>query len=187
MAVLNSEIQNPLALVQIGIAAPALITSFVSGTALNQSQRPVMQAMSIVSSAEAAELNVARPIVFAAFFNDVLNGLTPGLGVQPPRKLTGAEILGAFVGNTVYTAGRFGAKTNIIHYDTDGTIKLISPDVWDAGTYKVSDDGVFCTKYRLIRDGSETCQTIYQVGPSAYEFHLPNGTILKATVEPGVK
>jgi hypothetical protein len=49
MAVLNSEIQNPLALVQIGIAAPALLTSFVSGTAINQTQRPVRQALAFMA------------------------------------------------------------------------------------------------------------------------------------------
>jgi hypothetical protein len=37
MACINVEIRSPLALVQIGIAAPALVTSYLSGAALNKS------------------------------------------------------------------------------------------------------------------------------------------------------
>ena len=186
MAVLNSEIQNPLALVQIGIAAPALITSFVSGTAINQNQRPVRQTLSLISSSLAGEPKPDPSIQHVQFFNDLLNGLTPGLGLQQPRKLSGPEIRSLLVGNTAYTPGRFGPKMYTIHYNRDGTIDFTSPDGQDFGTWKVSEDGLFCTKYKYLRGGAETCQTIWQTGPNACEFHLPNGTILKGSITPGI-
>ena len=188
MAVLNSEIQNPLALVQIGIAAPALLTSFVSGTAINQTQRPVRQALSFISTAMADEPRPNSSIQTAQFFNDVLKGLTPGLGQQPPRKLSGPETVSVLAGNTAHVLGRFGPNTTTIHYKRDGTIDWTSPDGRDSGTWRVTDDGLFCTRYRNLRNGVETCQNLWQTGPDAFEFRLPNGTVMgKGSITPGVQ
>jgi hypothetical protein len=60
-----------------------------------------------------------------------------------------------------------------------------SPDVSDTGTYRITDDDMYCSKYRKLRDGVETCQTIWQTGPNTYETHLPNGTVIKGTIVPG--
>jgi hypothetical protein len=110
MAVLNSEIQNPLALVQIGIAAPALITSFVSGAALNQTQRPFRQVISLVSTAFAAEVASDSGVIRSGFLNDVVGGLIPGFGTVAP---TYATVSSSRVGLlcqavTAETAGGFG-------------------------------------------------------------------------------
>ena len=189
MAVLNTEIQSPLALVQIGIAAPALLTSFVSGAAINQNQRPTRQALSlIISSASAEEPKPYPSLQHVQFLPDVLRGLTPGLGVQQPRKLSGPETVSVLVGNTAHVLGRFGPNTTTIHYNRDGTIDWTSPDGRDSGTWRVTDDGLFCTKYRNLRNGAETCQNLWQTGPDAFEFRLPNGTVMgKGSITPGVQ
>lgn len=110
-----------------------------------------------------------------------------GLGLQQPRRLSGPEIVSNLVGNTAHGPGRFGPNTTTIHYNRDGTIDLTSPDGRDSGTWKVTDDGLFCTKYRYLRNGAETCQTLWQTGPDTFEFHLPNGTILKGSITSGVQ
>ena len=94
-----------------------------------------------------------------------------------PHKLS-ADELRAMVSSPrkVYVAGRFGPKTTATYYG-DGQIKSRSPDGSDTGVYRVSDDGKFCTTYKIFRGGNETCQDIYQTGPATYEAHLPNGTI----------
>jgi hypothetical protein len=94
MAVLNSEIENPFALIQIGIAAPALITSFASGAALNQSRSQISTTLSFVGIAYAAALDDPKPTILANFLNDVVKGLTPGLGQPPPRGASLQDLIG---------------------------------------------------------------------------------------------
>jgi hypothetical protein len=82
MAGLNSEIRNPLALVQIGIAAPALVTSYMSGAALTKSQPQNPVANMLISRAFANESFPKYNIRLAGFYGDVIQGFSPGLGVQ---------------------------------------------------------------------------------------------------------
>jgi hypothetical protein len=111
---------------------------------------------------------------------------TQAPATQPQfRMLTGAEVRSAFVGNTSYLSGQYGPKTFTAYFDLNGQVRLRSPTVQDVGTYKIGDDGTYCSKYTKIRDGVETCQTIYQAGPGAYETHLPNGNIIKTTIVSG--
>jgi|GEM_PF-5888253 len=82
IAALNSEVTNPMSLVQIGIAAPALVTSYLNGAALVRStdqNRAAPETTSIshlfISPAHAQE-GAAREIRLAGgFFGDVLDGL----------------------------------------------------------------------------------------------------------------
>jgi len=98
-----------------------------------------------------------------------------------PKRLTAAELRERnVVARTSYVPGRFGPKTNVAYFTPDGKIKFRSPDIWDTGTWRIMDDGQLCTKYTKLRNGQETCQTIYLTGPDTTEAHLPDGTILKA-------
>jgi len=95
VASLNSEVRNPWALVQIGIAAPALVTSYLSGAAIAKTQgvSPSVS-LSLIAPAYAGDLDVQHQITVAdGFFNEVWKGLTPGLSVEksqidsgPPSK-----------------------------------------------------------------------------------------------------
>jgi len=81
MAALNSEVNSPLSLVQIGIAAPALVTSYLSGVALNKNPDTNMKTSLIVSTAYAADSHGWSDILLAGdFLDDILQGITPGLG-----------------------------------------------------------------------------------------------------------
>jgi hypothetical protein len=84
MACVNTEVRNPWALVQIGIAAPALVTSYLSGAALNrQPERIEPKAALIIGTAYAGELSEPNRIILAGgFLSDLLDGIVPGLGVQ---------------------------------------------------------------------------------------------------------
>jgi hypothetical protein len=72
----NKSVTEPLSLLQIGIAAPALVTSFLSGAAVaanGQVARPIPAVtgfFSIVGTANAATLAPEEKIVVAGFLND---------------------------------------------------------------------------------------------------------------------
>jgi hypothetical protein len=79
VAALNSDIEKPWTLVQLGIAAPALITSYINGAAVSGATDTVRHATSsiaAISSAHAAEAFGQSPIISAGFLGDVLRGAT---------------------------------------------------------------------------------------------------------------
>ena len=82
VALINSEVKNPLALVQLGVAAPALLTSYIavgSGPAAAKAHT----AFAIVSVANAAEVSPQDRIRLAqgSFIKDVGAGLGTRLDV----------------------------------------------------------------------------------------------------------
>ena len=83
MAALNTDVRNPLALVQIGIAAPALVASYLSGAAINKGGAPAQSAGFLIAPAHAEEIYDYRALrQNAGFWSDVSKGLQPGLGQQ---------------------------------------------------------------------------------------------------------
>ena len=74
-AALNDSVTSPLALVQIGIAAPALVTSYLNAPPLEKP--PEHSAFEIVSHAYADE-RTPHPRYAASFFDEVYKGLNLG-------------------------------------------------------------------------------------------------------------
>lgn len=103
----------------------------------------------------------------------------PTSAQQYPHRLTAAELRAIVPNSTVYTIGKFGPKTFSIYRSAGGRIHMKSPDFEDFGIYRITDDGLLCTKYQKARGGEETCQVLLQTGPDAFEAHLPNGQIIK--------
>ena len=102
------------------------------------------------------------------------------------RQLSAAELRQRYAaGVTSYSSGSSGPKTFAGYYSPDGKIVLHSPQMNDIGTYRITDDGQFCTRYTTIRNGVETCQTMWQVDQNTIEGHLPNGAVIQATSVPG--
>jgi hypothetical protein len=75
MALLNGEVRQPLTLVQLGIAAPALITAYINGT--SPSLAPQRSALTgIVTIAKADEAPARPPIQLAGgFLSDIIRGI----------------------------------------------------------------------------------------------------------------
>jgi hypothetical protein len=74
-----SESATPWTLVQLGIAAPALITSYINGAAVSgptESGRQATSSIAVISSAYAAEASGHVPIVSVNFLGDVVRGAT---------------------------------------------------------------------------------------------------------------
>ena len=91
------------------------------------------------------------------------------------HKLTVDELRAEFaIPHTTYAAGSYGPKTSV-SYVADGKIRMRSPQINDTGTYRITDDGQYCSKFTTVRGGLETCQTIYQVGDGKYESHCRMG------------
>ncbi|MER9456153.1 hypothetical protein [Mesorhizobium sp. M0478] len=87
MAAVNSDVLNSLALIQIGIAAPALVTSVLSGASLGEKSPISPQSSSwnlLVTQAFAEELTSGKGRkVASGFWGDVIKGTIPGLQVPP--------------------------------------------------------------------------------------------------------
>ena len=82
MALLNDEVRQPLTLVQLGIAAPALITAYINGTAVAPPAKPpnVATIMQWVTPANAAEVPEGSVVRLAGFLEDVVRGIRTPLG-----------------------------------------------------------------------------------------------------------
>jgi hypothetical protein len=75
MASLNSEVRSPIALVQLGIAAPALITSYINGASPTTSPNTAGIEFSIMSPAYADALDTENSFMLAGgFWTDVGRG-----------------------------------------------------------------------------------------------------------------
>ena len=71
-----SDSRTPWTLVQLGIAAPALITSFINGAAVSGPTRHANSSIAVISSAYATEAFGETPIISAGFLGDVVRGAT---------------------------------------------------------------------------------------------------------------
>ena len=86
MGAVNSDVKSPLAVLQLGIAAPALVTSYLGGVAVLGKDEPnPAHAFNVVSAAYASPLEAAR-VEKVDFLNEVGKGLFPGLGQRNPVK-----------------------------------------------------------------------------------------------------
>lgn len=82
IAALNTQVDHPLSLVQLGIAAPALITSYINGSSISSATK----FSTIFSSAYAAEFvntkdhpHYNNVVVVGGFFADVGRGFSTNL------------------------------------------------------------------------------------------------------------
>lgn len=115
-----------------------------------------------------------------------LSSAQPQAGQGTKHKLTADDLRSLMsVPFTSYSVGNYGPKTNAAYFTPDGNIKFKSPNQNDTGKYRVTDDGKLCTQYKVLRNGTENCQDLYQTGPDQYESHLPNGTIVTSQWVPG--
>ena len=73
MALLNSEVKQPFALVQLGIAAPALVTSFINGAPvkLPSTDRASFSIISVANAQDKVSPNVR---LAGGFFSDLSSG-----------------------------------------------------------------------------------------------------------------
>lgn len=80
VAALHSDEKSPLKLAQLGIAAPALITSYISVGPVNATALQAFQIPGIISTAHAADRSPGQNsrhgeiIIASGFFSDVLKG-----------------------------------------------------------------------------------------------------------------
>lgn len=84
LAIMNSGVKQPLTLVQLGVAAPAIFTSYINA-APPVDPKQADSFLSIISTAHAAG-DSTRPIVVAGFLNDVYRGATQRLDRAPKRR-----------------------------------------------------------------------------------------------------
>jgi hypothetical protein len=98
-----------------------------------------------------------------------------------PHRLTATELRVLYPDSTFYVTGIYGPKTYTVYFSANGQVRLRSAIVQDIGTWRITDDGLFCSKYVKIRGGNETCQTVRQTGPDTIENQLPGGEIVIAT------
>ncbi len=68
-------------------------------------------------------------------------------------------------------------NTGTAEFRPDGSASVSSgPRFTDSGSYRIVDDG-WCTQYKIIRKGQETCFRIYETGANAYTAVNDQGVI----------
>ena len=76
MALLNGEVTQPFSIVQLGIAAPALVTSFINGASpAAPPASPAHAFLSVVSIANAQETGAPRIQIAGTLFDHISAGL----------------------------------------------------------------------------------------------------------------
>jgi len=136
--------------------------------------------MPIVARLSTANPNVSISVILGVMSAVVLLCTPRSAGAQQyPHRLTAPEVRALMTNSTTYMPGNFGPKTTANYRSPDGRIHVKSPSYEDFGTYRITDDGLFCSTYKKARNGQETCQTIWQTGPDTFEAHLPNGQVIK--------
>lgn len=97
-------------------------------------------------------------------------------GKQP---MTAAEIRTAFTGNSLTGTAKDGSIFHVYFAD-QSTLRGIWRDGSvvdrDSGTWSVSDDGVYCSTWKNLRDGTEKCWRIYLGVDGDLTWFLPDGT-----------
>jgi hypothetical protein len=82
MAALNREVKQPLALVQLGIAAPALVTAYINGGTPTPSAKTAYESLSIISSAKADQITPGPVRLAGGLFGDIIQQIGPGVGTR---------------------------------------------------------------------------------------------------------
>lgn len=75
MAALNAEVTQPLALVQLGIAAPALITSYINAAPLPPPKKAPTASLTLISPAQAGEADTGRVQLAGGWLSEVTKGM----------------------------------------------------------------------------------------------------------------
>lgn len=94
---------------------------------------------------------------------------------QGHEPLTTSELRALFAGGATqhWEAGRNSGTTE---YMSDGSAQLVSGSFETAGSWRIAD-GQLCTQYADIRDGEESCLTVFRVED---EYRVYNGDELSA-------
>ena len=151
VAALNSDEVQPIKLVQLGIAAPALVSTYVNAQVpkpppLTQTAAVHVSLLSlgVVSSAHAASVGVRddHPILLAGFFDDVLRSATAPLqqAAPPARDLQdkaavdrAIESARASAANAAAAAGKAAADAaKLDHLSTPEAISSVQKSADDA-------------------------------------------------------
>lgn len=83
VAIMNHDVKSPIALVQLGVAAPALFTSYINGSTLPPKTQTAFAPFAIVSVAHASEMAPDRRVQVAqGSFSTVIKDIGTGVGTR---------------------------------------------------------------------------------------------------------
>jgi hypothetical protein len=95
--------------------------------------------------------------------------LGPPIVTSSAPGLTSAAIRDAIAGNTSVGTMSGSNITYSMYVAPDGTAQAKLPTGIDPGTWRLTEDGQWCAKWRLFRGGDEYCQRVYREG-DGYKF-----------------
>lgn len=95
------------------------------------------------------------------------------------QPMSADEIRNAFVGNSLAGTAKDGSRF-YVYFPDQTTLR----GVWtkgsyvdrDSGTWSVTQDGVYCSEWNVLRDGGEKCWRIYRGAGGDLTWFLPDGT-----------
>ena len=84
--------------------------------------------------------------------------------------MTAEDMRTVVTGNTLSGKSEKGYEVHVYH-DTDGTMEGNSrKKYYDSGTWKISDEGLYCRKWKKWRKAKLDCFQMYQIGSNIYRL-----------------
>jgi hypothetical protein len=94
-------------------------------------------------------------------------------GAALPARLSNNEIATLLAGNTAAGIASNG-QPYYLYFSRDGRIRFREADFTDAGSWRVSNDGMLCTSMTKTNVGAEQCYALYREGTNV-SFNRPDG------------
>jgi len=95
--------------------------------------------------------------------------LGPQIVTSPGPGLSADQIRAAVAGNTGTGTMSGSHITYSMYLAADGTAQADLPTGIDKGSWRLTDDGQWCAKWKLFRGGAAYCQRVYREG-DYYKF-----------------
>jgi hypothetical protein len=83
--------------------------------------------------------------------------------------LKAAVIRQSFAGNTADIAGKSGST--FVFWAEDGEQRMQNKDsIRDSGTWRITPEGEFCGTWKKLRNGTESCAPVIDLGGGSYQW-----------------
>jgi hypothetical protein len=102
-------------------------------------------------------------------------------GVPHSARLQTADNLKQMLGSAGMTAYGInpGHGDIVVYYAPNGTFRIRSGPWGDTGTYRITADGNWCSKYNQYNAGTEMCRAMYLDG---HDLYFVWGGVLQAVI-----
>jgi hypothetical protein len=128
-------------------------------------------------------MTVARTMVTTALLT--MLGCGAALADPPGKRMSADEIKAELIGNTSIGAMANGGSAFVGYTTPEGVQKVKLGAMQDSGSYQITADGRWCTKWQKISGGQELCRLVYKDSDTYYWIDLAGSIVASFKVKAG--